>query len=108
MKKLITTFAVLFLLFINVNYATNLRGLVRSYNGYNGLYYPTPNIEIYLYYWNGNQWVLGLRTYTDVYGMYYFNNVAPGYTYYVGTYFGQNFQISVTNVQVFDINPITL
>jgi hypothetical protein len=108
MKKIIVTTILIFILSMQFSFATTLKGLVRGYNNQSKTYYPLSNIDVYLYIWNGSQWVQGANAKTDIYGIYYFYNVLPGYYYYIGTYYGQNIQIFVDSPQIFEVPPITI
>lgn len=67
-------------------------------------------MEIQIWYWNAqlNSWLpYGTPAYSGSDGLYYFFNVAPGYTYYLGIN-GQYFPVTITQISYQDIPVITL
>jgi len=107
MKKIMLIIVILLIVSCNA-IATNLRGYVQRYNPYNGTYFPAAGVQIGMYAWNGNGWVLGLTTYTGNDGMYYFLNIIPGYPYKIGVIGGMLYDLPVANQPNQDIPAITI
>ena len=86
--------------------AADVRGRVDTGSPNAGYPYPLPHAQIFLYAWDGRDWVMAARTVTDANGMYYFRGLNPG-TYLIQV-LGQNFQISISREPFQDIPPILI
>lgn len=87
-----------------ISYAGNLRGRIHALNQYSTPY-PVANITVDLYAQSPTGWVFLSRYITEPDGMYYFQNVFPGY-YSLQINGRQNYPIMVANQFWQDLPPI--
>jgi hypothetical protein len=101
---------VLAILFTQKSFATDLQGQVVRYDSYSRTYTPVQGLRVYIWVFNGAQWVNWSYTVTGGDGMYYFANMSPGVSFQIqinGRYCFQK-PLFLANVPLINIPQIVI
>ena len=107
-RKYITLVIVIFIMIIpSISAAADLRGRIDGLNRYTGAPYPIGGATVALFIQAPGGWQPVARYITGLDGMYFFQNIFPGY-YVLQINGRQNYPITVFNQPYQDLPPVVI
>lgn len=106
-KYIMLVIVICFVIIPLISDAANLRGRVEGRNQYSGAPYPIGGAAVALFNQGPGGWRLVAKYITGLDGMYFFQNILPGY-YVLQINDRQNYPITVFNQPYQDVSPIVI